>query len=450
MPLTTLNAAGGERSHRSPQALAGRRAVIFANQLAGDEWDAATIEAVSLETKARSVLYRGGTYPRTQNGLLFFARRSALYALSFDEARLTTAGTPRMVLSDLMMAANDATGGEGGIAHYDLSTTGTLVARTGKPASAAAAGGGLPLRLIDAAGRRTFSGDETNRWQSVWGFSPDGRRLLGTTTDDHLSVFDTSTRTFTQLTFDRGTLGDAVWSSDGQAVVFVLLARADTGLYWMPADGSRQPEKLVGTGDAFTPSFSGDGRTLVFQVRHPVNAADMATLRLDGPLRPGISTTGPDAYASTAAEEAFPSFSPDGQWIAFASRTSGQGRFRPYLRRFHGGDGVWLVPAPEGARPMRWSADGRRLMLWQDGAVLAVPVDTSSAAPAFGPVTTLLTTAGADFRHVSVSPDARQFAVLERIENMAAKNAAAPTGAGASGHVILSIGWTDRIARGTR
>jgi hypothetical protein len=61
----------------------------------------------------------------------------------------------------------------------------------------------------------------------------------------------------------------AVWTPDGRAVVFVLLARADTGLYWMPVDGSRCPERLVRTGDAFTPSFSGDAGRSCFKCAIP-------------------------------------------------------------------------------------------------------------------------------------------------------------------------------------
>ena len=64
-PLTTLNKAKKEASHRWPQALPGGEAVLFtSNSQAVGSFDQATLEVVVLKTGARKVVHSGGSYGR--------------------------------------------------------------------------------------------------------------------------------------------------------------------------------------------------------------------------------------------------------------------------------------------------------------------------------------------------------------------------------------------------
>jgi len=164
-------------------------------------------------------------------------------------------------------------------------------ARAGGPERGGRRHGGAASRALRRVGQRTFTSDDANQWRSVGPFSPDGTKVVGSTSAGQISICNTLTRTFTQLTFQGDNRSQAAWTPDGRAVVFVVYAGAESGLHWMNADGSSRLELLVRTPEAYTPSLSPDGRTLAFQIRDPKNGADLVALQLDSPLRPGIKTT---------------------------------------------------------------------------------------------------------------------------------------------------------------
>lgn len=66
-------------------------------------------------------------------------------------------------------------------------------------------------------------------------------------------------------------------------------------------------------------------------------------------------------FAATTANEAFPEFSPDGRWIAYASNESGRDEI--YLRSFPGGDRRVTISNQGGSAPL-WAPDGRELFCW--------------------------------------------------------------------------------------
>jgi hypothetical protein len=73
-------------------------------------------------------------------------------------------------------------------------------------------------------------------------------------------------------------------------------------------------------------------------------------------------------------------FSPDGNWIAYASDESG--RYEIYVQPYPATGAKWQVSKDGGHWP-RWRADGRELYwLEADGTLMAAEV---SAAPAFRP-----------------------------------------------------------------
>ncbi|MCH7826178.1 MAG: protein kinase, partial [Acidobacteria bacterium] len=117
-PLTEL--AEGETTHRWPQFLPGGRAVVFTSHVAGNGFDAATIEVVDLETKERKVVHRGGTYGRyVPTGHLVYANAGTLFAMPFDPGALEATGSAAPVVE------NVTTNGQGG-AQFGFSETGML------------------------------------------------------------------------------------------------------------------------------------------------------------------------------------------------------------------------------------------------------------------------------------------------------------------------------------
>ena len=98
-PLTTLDKARGEYSHRWPDVLPGGTWVLFTVGLEDATFDEGRIEAVSLETGERRLLVTGAGFARyVPSGRLLFVRGGQLHAVDFDADGLAVRGTPEVVL----------------------------------------------------------------------------------------------------------------------------------------------------------------------------------------------------------------------------------------------------------------------------------------------------------------------------------------------------------------
>ena len=66
----------------------------------------------------------------------------------------------------------------------------------------------------------------------------------------------------------------------------------------------------------------------------------------------------PEAFLQSQADERYPSFSPDGRWVAYTSNETG--RNEVYVAPFPGTGAKWQVSQNGGALP-RWRRDGAEL-----------------------------------------------------------------------------------------
>ncbi len=74
--LTAANVGARERTHRWPAPLPGGKAVLFSTQLSGSDYDDGITEAVGIASGKRTVVQKGGAYPRwSPPGHLLFARK---------------------------------------------------------------------------------------------------------------------------------------------------------------------------------------------------------------------------------------------------------------------------------------------------------------------------------------------------------------------------------------
>src|SRR5450432_235169 len=109
-PVTELDKADGEKSHRWPSLLPGGKALVYA-ALTGRSWSEAQIVLKRLDTGERRVLIRGGTNPLyAPTGHLVYAHDGSLYAVRFDLARLEVTGQPVEVAHDVYIEASGAAG----------------------------------------------------------------------------------------------------------------------------------------------------------------------------------------------------------------------------------------------------------------------------------------------------------------------------------------------------
>lgn len=79
-------------------------------------------------------------------------------------------------------------------------------------------------------------------------------------------------------------------------------------------------------------------------------------------------------FLNSEHNEAYPEFSPDGRWLAYASDESG--RYEVYVRAFLD-KGLWRQISLEGGVAPVWSRSGRELYFQTDGKVWVVNVTTS-------------------------------------------------------------------------
>ena len=135
-------------------------------QRVGEDYDDADIEIVSLADGKRTLLVRGGVYPRYAPGgwLLWTVRQNTLYATPFDTNRLEVSREPaKPVVEDVLTWTGDEATGDGS-AEYDVSASGTLVYRaTTAPQGAT----GTAFVWVDSHGRVTPAFDEPFRAVSL-------------------------------------------------------------------------------------------------------------------------------------------------------------------------------------------------------------------------------------------------------------------------------------------
>jgi Tol biopolymer transport system component len=162
------------------------------------------------------------------------------------------------------------------------------------------------------------------------------------------------------LTTDPNTNEDeAAFSLDGYQIAYAT----DTGIWVMNADGSNQHQvaDLPGRYE-YGPAFSPDGTHIAFEGQE--NKGFEIT---DGIYVVDLNTGNIDQLTTITGSPAFdmsPSYSPDGQTIAFnrIAFTSGQAYGRIYLVNPDGSDLHPISDLPQNTYEPTWSADGSQLV----------------------------------------------------------------------------------------
>jgi serine/threonine-protein kinase len=329
---------------RWPQLLPGGEFVLY-TAMTGAGADRASIEVQSLRGGRRKVLLRGGTFGRyLRSGYLTYVNQRTLYAVRLDLGTLAVHGTPVPVLNDVAYSVLF------GYAQVDISRTGMLVYRKD------AESGRSVIAWIDRDARLTpfLSTPGHHSWMRL---SPDGQRLALTTHESgitSISVYDVKTTDRIGITSQPGEYTGLTWLS-ADHVAF----GGASGLGWVRASGRHEALPLTDARLAQTPwSSTADGRRLAYYERSADTGFDLWTVPVVATTS-GIGLGTPEPYLRSRAFEVYPSFSPDGRWIAYASNESGA--FEIYVRRFPDTGTKVRVSTSGGVVP-RWLPHGRELV----------------------------------------------------------------------------------------
>ena len=348
-PLTKLDSAAGELSHRWPCVLPGGASVLFVIKLSSNETlDDARIAVADVRTGEHRVLVEGGSMPRyLDGGRLVFARGGKLYAVAFDLASRAIHGAPVPVLEDV------ATGPNNGAAWYDVTRAGMLAYATGGKITMAGRfsweSPGRPTQVLDRLDASIFGRAVLSR---------DARRAVMqvVAANDKLWLIDFEQMNTTRLTSGGGNDSAGVLSPDGRFVLFP--SDRDGGgyhFYRMPGNGSSPPSVLMeGTGKIHSVSYP--ARMLGFSLNSAPNGLDAYVVALadDGTL-----AGKPIMVGGGAGDQDNPAVSADGALVAYQSSESGRPEI--YVARLADPGARRRVTNDGGSVPL-WSREGKRLL----------------------------------------------------------------------------------------
>jgi serine/threonine-protein kinase len=341
----------------------------LATAATADGWDKAQIVVQSLKSSERKTLVSGGSDGRyLPTGHLVYARGGVLFAVPFDLPRLAVTGGPVPIVEGVRRSD-----GASGIAHFGVSSTGSLVYVPG-PASTFSAlsdlalvdrnGAVQPLKLppgpyeyprLSRDGKRIAVGSDNGKDAIVWIYD-----VAGVSSARRLTL--------------GGRNRVPVWSADGERVAFQSDRDGDLGLFWQRADGTTAAERLTkpDKDTAHVPeSWSPDGKTLLFSVAKGSSYAVAALSLTDKKVTPvgGIQSRFPPSAT----------FSPDGRWVAYSTRTApGPPGGSLVVQPFPTTGATYPISKSKslGFHPT-WSPDGKELFYFAGpGQFVAVSVTT--------------------------------------------------------------------------
>lgn len=211
------------------------------------------------------------------------------------------------------------------------------VSSTSHRIAAVADSGVGPILVYDLRGRRV---DTPNVTGSFAAWSPDGNKLAVSTDDRDIVIMDVENQTVNPLSgaSDPSILEEMpAWSSDGQAIAFVRgtssgnpwTFESPCDIYVVSASGGVATPLEGASGDGFNyyPAYSPDGRWLAFT--HHVSGtttysaleAEVFIIPAGGGQRVRLAANDGEGGAPLQnVSNSWPTWSLDGQWLAFNSK----------------------------------------------------------------------------------------------------------------------------------
>ena len=389
--VSTLNDDREETSHRWPHVLPGGRHLLFTIKTARiSSFDDALIGLLSLDTGEIKVLVQGGMYPRyLSTGHIVYGRESQLFTVPFDIGSMTIQGTPTRVLE------NVDTVDVNGCAQYTLSNDGSLAYLTSGEGQAE-----LDLVWLHMSGRVSRL-DIGSSYAMQISFRPGGDQmaLMVPAANDKIYVYDFQRKIMNRLTNTPGNDALPVWSPDGSQIVYQNDRDGSRDLYVIPSDGSTPATRILASPlNEFPGSWLPDGKRILLTRFNAGGKAEICVMPVDGSEEPSVLF--PSEYSNGQAR-----ISPDGEWLAYASDSSGDRNV--YVRPFMRPGNPVRVSNAGGSFP-QWSHDGKTIYYSQPPWQMAVEVDAKETFQVGSPVE-LFETDDIMYRSMPLSTDGQSF-----------------------------------------
>jgi Tol biopolymer transport system component/predicted Ser/Thr protein kinase len=371
-PVTTLDTAKGEQSHRFPHFLPDGRHFLFLALSKGED-AGVYVGDLGSKTIVRVISADGEAWYGA--GYLVFGRKSTLFAQPFDPVGASLGGGEPTPIAEQISEAQNT----GGLA-YSLSETGVLTYVGGAQSAIA------QLTWIDRTGRTLGTLGPAALLASP-SLSPDGTRVaLEITQNSNFDIWfsDVARGSMARATFDPATDDNAVWSPHGDRIAFASErgSRGFADIYMRSASGAGSDELVLSTANAKFPfAWTPDGSTILYQ--------EVATTGTQLWGVPVVGEHKPIPYLQNGFNLTNPQLSPDGRWVAYASNETG--RNEVYVQSYPTPSAKAQVSLDGGNQP-RWRHDMKELFYTaSDRRLMAVPI-TIGAALQPGPPVVLLET----------------------------------------------------------
>jgi len=404
-PMTKLNASLQEVTHRWPQFLPdGKHFLFYAH---GNVSQNNATYGASLGGGEPTLFVRGESNAvYAPPGYLLFVREGTLMAQRFDTGSLNLKDEA-MPLAEHAEADPVVWRGV-----FAVSENGLLAYQAGNGIA-----GSRQLLWFDRNGKQI---EETGPpgYFATPSLSPDDRNLavqIGAPGGSgfNIWVFDLARRGIrTRLTFSPGIDSAPSWSPDGKTIAFASNRSGLFHLYQKAAEGTgRTAPLVVDNANESSPSFSSDGRHLIFERFAATPGAagshyEIWALPLFGDRKAFPVVQNPQFNVSE------PALSPDGKWLAYLSHETGLEQI--YVVPFGNGAGKWQVSTGGGLWP-RWRHDSRELFyLSPDNKIMSVEISEQGASLAIGKVAPLFQAEPLSISYhwpYDVSADGKKFVV---------------------------------------
>jgi Tol biopolymer transport system component len=409
-------------THRWPWFLPDGRHFLYlaANHNAPESPDTGVFLG-SLDGKESRLVVLARSNALYVSGLLLFVRDNALMAQAFDASSGQLQGEPA-VLTDSVQVDSSVWRGT-----FTASQNGTLI-------YAPSVGSlGTALSWLDRGGKPVGTTGAPDSYNQVQ-ISPDGKKLalsIGANLGA-IWTYDLARNIRTRLTFENENLDALAWSPDGSQIAYTSLGNAvrdRTALRIKAASGAGEARQVLETDDPniALSDWSPDGRYLLYHTGTPAmgTGIDVWVLPLFGDHKPVPYATGP-------GDQAYAQFSPDGRWVAYASREANV--WSVFVAPFPWTGAKWQVASNDVCFP-RWRRDGKELYFLSvgSGQLMAAEVNGRGAGFEVGQVRPLFTVnniaANIESTQYAASGDGQRFVFIT-------------TGEGGSQPLVLVQNWT--------
>ena len=365
-PVTTLDQASGETSHRFPWFLPDGRHFLYLDRNADRDKSGVYVADLGSNTRRR-VLDAPSNAVYSPPGYLLFLREQTLMAQPFDASNIQSTGGA-VPIAERVDSVTKFTYGQG---QFSASQNGVLAYTSG------GAGQDRQLTWFDRSGK-VVGTIGTPGDVSVPAISSDGTEVAFSRFDTQTSfydlwLYDLARGSTSRFTFNSKSNTFPVWSPDGSHIVFQSTRDGVPNLYQKATSGTAQDEPLDRAARDTRPmDWSRDSRYIIEEIRD-AKSYNIWVLPLFGDRKPF-------PYLQNDFNERFAKLSPNGQWLAYVSDETK--RNEVYVQSFSGtpsgAGGKWQVSTSGGNYPV-WSRDGKELFfIGSDQKLMAVEVNSGA------------------------------------------------------------------------